>query len=95
MSLHVSRCENKIKKNMKSYCIGKSIILPHVRYIDNGKRDSLMYHSQVVSSKGHCYTLGCNRMGVSGLCSGHKISREDFLKKYCNGIEPEMNTNKE
>jgi hypothetical protein len=29
-------------------------------------------------------------MDVSGLCSGHRISRKDFLEKYCGGIEPEI-----
>jgi len=28
-------------------------------------------------------------MDVSGLCLGHKISRKDFLEKYCGGIEQE------
>jgi hypothetical protein len=80
---------------MKAYCVENSIILPHVRYIDNGERNSLMYHCQVVISNGHFYTLGCNRMGVSGLCAGHKISRKEFIERYCNGIEPETKTNKE
>jgi hypothetical protein len=49
----------------------------------------MMYHSEVIRSNGHYQTLGCDRMDVSGLCSGHKISRKEFLERYCGGIEPE------
>ena len=92
MTLYISQSKHTTKEH---YHMGKSIILPHVRYIDNGKRDSIMYHSQVINSNGHFYTLGCNGMGVSGLCSGHKIGREEFIKRYCDGIEPDTETNKE
>jgi len=95
MTIHICKCESKIKKNMKAYCIGKSIILPHVRYINNGKRNSMMFHSHVINSHGHCHTLGCNRMDFSGLCLGHKMSKGEFLKRYCGGVEPETRTNKE
>jgi hypothetical protein len=33
-------------------------------------------------------------MDVSGLCLGHKMSRREFLERYC-GVEPEIRTNKE
>jgi hypothetical protein len=33
-------------------------------------------------------------MDVSGLCAGHKMSRREFLEKYC-GAGPETGTNKE
>jgi hypothetical protein len=33
-------------------------------------------------------------MDVSGLCLGHKISRKDFLKRYCGGTEPETKRTK-
>jgi hypothetical protein len=33
--------------------------------------------------------LGCDKTDVSGFCLGHKISREEFLKRYCGGIETE------
>jgi hypothetical protein len=79
---------------MKSYCIGKSIILPHVRYINRGGCNSMMFHSQVIRFNGCYQTLGCHRMDVSGFCSGHKMSKEDFLKRYCGGVEPEANTDK-
>jgi hypothetical protein len=95
MSLCISKCSHNLKKNIKAYRIGKSIILPHVRYIDNGGRNSMMFHSQVTRLNGHYQTLGCDRMDVSGLCLGHKMSKEEFLKKYCDGIEPEIETNKE
>ena len=68
--------------------------MPHVRYIDNGDRKGMMFHSQVISSQGHCHTLGCDRMDVSGLCVGHKMNRREFLERYC-GVEPETRTNKE
>jgi len=80
---------------MNIYPIGKSIILPHVRYINNGKRNSMMFHSHVISSRGHCHTLGCDRMDVSGLCMGHKMNRREFLERYCSGVETETRTNKE
>ena len=74
--------------------MGKSIFLPHVRYIDNGRRSSIMYHCHIINSNGHFYTLGCKRMDVSGLCAGHKMSRKEFLKRYCDGVEPETKTKK-
>jgi hypothetical protein len=80
---------------MKAYRIGKSIILPHVRYVNYGGRNSMMFHSQVIRFNGHYKTLGCDRMDVSGLCSGHRMSKEEFLKRYCGGVEPETETNKE
>jgi hypothetical protein len=33
--------------------------------------------------------LGCDKTDVSGFCLGHKISREEFLKRYCGKIETE------
>lgn len=94
MPLHISKCAYKSKENIHVHHIGKSIILSHIRYIDNGTRKGAMFHSQVISSHGHCHTLGCNRMDVSGLCVGHKMSRREFLERYC-GAEPEIGTNKE
>jgi hypothetical protein len=74
---------------MKACRIGKSIILPHVRYVNHGGINSLMFHSEIIRFNGHYQTLGCNRMDISGFCLGHKISREEFLVKYCGEIEPE------
>ena len=79
---------------MKAYCIGKSIILPHVRYVNNGGCDSMMFHSQGIRINGHYQTLRCDRMDDSGLCSGHKMSKGEFLKRYCGSVEPEAKTNK-
>jgi hypothetical protein len=79
---------------MKAYCIGKSIILTHVRYVNHGGCGSMMFHSQVIRINGHYQTLICDRMDVSGLCSGHKMSKVEFLKRYCGGVEPEAKTNK-
>ena len=73
-------------KNKKAYRLGKSIILPHVRYIPY-KRPSgkamLMFHSLVVKTNGKHKTLGCGKMDESGFCIGHEISEKEFLKKYC------------
>lgn len=79
---------------MKAYCIGTSIILPHVRYLNYGGRNSMMFHSQVIRSNGRYETIGCDRMDVSGLCPGHRMSKKEFLRRYCGGIEPEAKTNK-
>jgi hypothetical protein len=95
MTFHISNYESEIQKNTKAYCMERSIILPHVRYIDDGDRSSLMYHSRIINSNGHCYTLQCDRMGVSGLCSGHKMSRKEFIESFCDGIEPETKINLE
>jgi hypothetical protein len=95
MSIHISTGQIKIKKKIKAHCLGKSIFLPHVRYIVDGKRSSIMYHSHIIISNGHFYTLGCKRMDISGLCSGHKMNRKEFLKRYCDGIEPKMKSSKE
>jgi len=54
----------------------------------------MMFHSQVIRINGHYQTLRCDRMDVSGLCSGHKMSKVEFLKRYCGGVEPEAKTNK-
>jgi hypothetical protein len=94
LPLYISKCAYKSKENINVYHMGKSIILPHVRYIDNGDRKGMMFHSQVVSSQGRCYTLGCEKMDVSGLCAGHKMSRREFLERYC-GVEPGTGTHKE
>jgi hypothetical protein len=80
---------------MKAYRIGKSIILPHVRYVNRGGCNSMMFHSQVIRFNGHYQTLRCDRMDVSGFCLGHKMSKEEFLKRYCGDVEPETKTNKE
>jgi hypothetical protein len=32
-------------------------------------------------------------MDISGLCSGHKMSKEEFLRRYYGGVEPETKTN--
>jgi hypothetical protein len=55
----------------------------------------MMYHSEIIRFNGHYQTLGCDRMDVSGFCLGHKISREEFIERYCGGIEPETKKNKE
>jgi hypothetical protein len=75
-------------KTYKTYSIGKSIILPHVRYVKGGGHISMMFHTKYIRIKGYYQTLGCNRMDGSGFCLGHRMSREEFLERYCGGIEP-------
>ncbi|MEW6002281.1 MAG: hypothetical protein AB1638_06500 [Nitrospirota bacterium] len=71
---------------MKVYRIGKSIILPHVRYVNHGGRKTmLMFHSEVLRINGKYKTLGCDKMDDSGFCLGHEISRKEFLERYCGG----------
>ncbi len=68
---------------MRAFCMGNAIILAHVRFIAHGACNSKMYHSDVIRFNGHYQTLECDRMDVSGLCLGHKISRKEFLERYC------------
>lgn len=74
---------------MRVYCIGQSIVLPNVRYVNNGKNTGIMFHSEVLRTNGKYQTLGCNKTDASGFCLGHKISREEFLRRYCGEIETE------
>jgi hypothetical protein len=74
----------------KVYQIGKSIILPHVRYVIlDSRTGSMMFHSKVVRNNGKYQTVGCNKMDSSGFCLGHEMSMEEFLEKYGSGIETE------
>jgi hypothetical protein len=72
---------------MKAYCIGNSIVLQHVRFVNHGSKDGrhtmMMFHSVVVKTNGKHTTLGCDKMDDSGFCQGHQISRREFLAKYC------------
>lgn len=79
---------------MRSYSMGNAIILTHVRFIAHGECNSKMYHSEVIRLNGGYQTLDCDRMDVSGLCLGHKISRIKFLERYCGGIKPESKRTK-
>lgn len=83
---------------MKAYCLGKSIILPHVRLISQKGRDGrdtmMMFHSTTIKTNGKHKTLGCNNMDDSGFCRGHMISRKEFLEKYCGGTEPDTKEGK-
>jgi len=54
-----------------------------------------MFHSEVVRINGKYQTLGCDKTDVSGFCLGHKMSREEFLKRYCGEIETEKKDKKE
>jgi hypothetical protein len=80
---------------METYRIGKSIVLPHVRYVNHGGSNSMMFHTKVIRFNRHYQTLGCDKTDASGFCLGHRMSREEFLERYCGGVEPETGTNKE
>jgi len=90
LPIHVSQCAFKSKKDITAYRIGKTIILPHIRYITGDGCYGMMFHSEVVRLHGRCQTVGCDRTDVSGLCLGHKMSKEEFLRRYCGGVEPDM-----
>lgn len=76
---------------MKVYNIGNAIILPHVRHVSSkGRNASMMFHSDVERIGGKYLTLGCDKMDDSGFCLGHKMSRNEFMEKYCRETEPEM-----
>ena len=80
---------------MKAYRIGRSIVLPHVRFVNHGGRNTmLMFHSEVIRINGKHKTLGCNRMDDSGFCLGHEITKKEFLEKYCGNTEIESETMK-
>jgi len=79
---------------MKTYCMGKSIVLTHVRYVNHGGRNSKMFHTVVIRFNRHYQTLGCDKMDVSGFCLGHTMNREEFLERYCGGTEPEQRETK-
>jgi len=95
LPLHISQCAFKFKRDMNAYRIGKTIILPHIRYITGDGCNGMMFHSEVIRLHGQYQTVGCDKTDVSGLCSGHKMSKEEFLRRYCGGVEPETEiTNK-
>ena len=76
---------------MKVHYIGNTIILPHVRHVHSkGRNSSMMFHSEVERIGGKYLTLGCDKMDDSGFCLGHKMSRKEFVEKYCIETEPEM-----
>jgi hypothetical protein len=54
----------------------------------------MMFHSQLIRVNGQYKTLGCDRMDISGFCLGHKMSRKEFLERYCGGVEPEIRRDK-
>ena len=84
-----TKSEREMKR--KAYKIGKSIILPNVRWVILDSRTGcMMFHSKVVRNNGKYETLECNKMDSSGFCLGHEMSMEEFAEKYCSGIEKEI-----
>jgi hypothetical protein len=79
---------------LKAHNIGNSIVLAHVRYVNHGGGINMMFHSQLIRVNGQYKTLGCDRMDISGFCLGHKMSRKEFLERYCGGVEPEIRRDK-
>ena len=69
---------------MKTYCIGKSIVLTHVRYVNHGGHTGMMFHSEVLRTNSKYQTLGCDKIDVSGFCFWpcrlvKKNSRKDIV----------------
>jgi hypothetical protein len=80
--------EMKDLKEKKAYCLGKSIILPHVRYINHGSKNTMMmFHTYVVKANGKHKTLGCDKTDDSGFCLGHEMSRKEFLERFCGELD--------
>ena len=67
----------------KSFSLGSSIVIPEkgVRYVYYGRGIYKLFHSNPYS---------CNNRDTKGFCNGHDIKREEFIKKYCNGVVPEQ-----
>jgi len=76
---------------MKAYYVGNAIVLPHVRHVNSrGRNSSMMFHSEVERIGDKYLTLGCDKMDDSGFCLGHKMSRSEFMEKYCKDMEAEL-----
>ena len=67
----------------KSFSLGSSIVIPKkgVRYVYYGRGKYKLFHNNLVF---------CGNRDTKGFCIGHDIKREEFIKKYCNGIVPEQ-----
>ena len=67
----------------KSFSLGSSIVIPKkgVRYVYYGREKYKLFHNNLVF---------CGDRDTKGFCIGHDIKREEFIKKYCNGIVPEQ-----
>ena len=67
----------------KSFSLGSSIVIPEkgVRYVYYGRGKYKLFHSNPYS---------CNNRDTKGFCNGHDIEREEFIKKYCNGVVPKQ-----
>ena len=79
----------------ETYFFGKSIILPHVRYVSTiNSKVMMMFHALVIKRNGRHRTLRCNNMDDSGFCKGHEMSRKKFLERYCNDAGSSVCKNK-
>ena len=67
----------------KSFSLGSSIVIPEkgVRYVYYSKGIYKLFHNNLVF---------CGNRDTKGFCNGHDIKREEFIKKYCNGVVPEQ-----
>ena len=73
----------------KTYFFGKSIVLPHVRYVSTvNSKVMMMFHALVMKRNGKYRTLRCDNMDDSGFCKRHDMSRKEFMERYCNGAGP-------
>ena len=70
-------------KKSKSFSLGSSIVIPKksVRYVYYGRGKYKLFHNNLVF---------CGNRDTKGFCIGHDIKREEFVKKYCNGVVPEQ-----
>lgn len=82
------------------YSLKNIIVTPHARFIASGDCYK-EYHSMIILNTTNItlkkeqrkvtpkfVSLGCDSMDDSGYCLGHHIKREEFIKKWCAGIEP-------
>ena len=67
----------------KSFSLGSSIVIPGkgIRYVYYGRGKYKLFHNNLVF---------CGNRDTKGFCIGHDIKREEFIKKYCNGVVPEQ-----
>ena len=67
----------------KSFSLGSSVVIPEkgIRYVYYSKGIYKLFHNNLVF---------CGNRDTKGFCIGHDIKREEFIKKYCNGIVPEQ-----
>ena len=82
------------------YSLKDIVVTPHARFVTSSDCYK-EYHSMTILNTANItlkkgqrkiipkfITLGCDNMDDSGYCLGHQIKREEFIQKWCAGIEP-------